>query len=81
MGNCRLAVRVDRVGEPGPDQTLVFKTNLGDVTIAGAEAPLRVETNPETLEPAPYVRTAWRLVQATILRVRTRHLNGLYDFG
>ncbi len=51
-----IAVRVDRVGEPGPDQTLVFKTNLGDVTIAGAEAPLRVETNPETLEPAPYVR-------------------------
>ncbi|MDG1826456.1 MAG: DUF1285 domain-containing protein [Henriciella sp.] len=50
-----LAVRVDRVGEPGPDQVLVFKTNLDDVTMAGPDAPLRVETDPETLEPAPYV--------------------------
>lgn len=50
-----LAVRVDRVGEPGPDQVLVFKTNLGDVAMAGPDAPLRVETDPETLEPAPYV--------------------------
>ena len=50
-----LAVRVDRTGEPGPDQVLVFKTNLGDVTLAGPDAPLRVETDPDTLEPAPYV--------------------------
>lgn len=50
-----LAVRVDRTGEPGPNQVLVFKTNLGDVTLAGPDAPLRVETDPETLEPAPYV--------------------------
>ncbi len=50
-----LAVRVDRAGEPGPDQTLAFTTNLGDVTLAGPEAKLRVETDPETLEPGPYV--------------------------
>ena len=50
-----LAVRVDRVGEPGPDQTLAFLTNLDDLTLAGPEAPIRVETDPETGEPSPYV--------------------------
>ncbi|MCA8898985.1 MAG: DUF1285 domain-containing protein, partial [Hyphomonas sp.] len=34
-----LAVRVDRAGEPGPGQTLAFLTNLGDLTLAGPEAP------------------------------------------
>ena len=50
-----LAVRVDRVGEPGRDQTLAFLTNLDDITLAGPDAPIRVETDPETGEPAPYV--------------------------
>ena len=50
-----LAIRVDRAGAPGPDQTLAFTTNLGDITLAGPDAPLRVETNAETLEPAPYI--------------------------
>ncbi|MDJ0922701.1 MAG: DUF1285 domain-containing protein [Henriciella sp.] len=50
-----LAVRVDRIGEPGRDQVLAFTTNLGDVTLAGPDAALRVETDPETLEPSPYV--------------------------
>ena len=50
-----LAVRVDRIGAPGPDQTLVFTTNLGDVTCAGPDAPLRVETDQVTAEPSPYV--------------------------
>lgn len=50
-----LAVRVDRVGQPGMDQTLVFKTNLGDIVTAGVDLPIRVETDPETLEPSPYV--------------------------
>ena len=50
-----LAVRVDLVGEPGRDQQLAFTTNLGDVTVAGPEAALRVETDPDTLEPSPYV--------------------------
>lgn len=51
-----IAVRVDRAGEPGPEQKLVFLTNVGDKVVAGPEAPLRVETDPATLEPAPYVR-------------------------
>ena len=56
-----MAIRVDRSGVPGPDQTLVFKTNLGDVTLAGPQARLRVKTDPETLEPAPYVLVRGRL--------------------
>ncbi|MCA8898279.1 MAG: DUF1285 domain-containing protein, partial [Hyphomonas sp.] len=56
-----LAVRVDRAGEPGPGQTLAFLTNLGDLTLAGPEAPVRVETDPETGEPSPYVLVRGRL--------------------
>ena len=56
-----LAVRVDRAGEPGRDQVLAFTTNLGDVTLAGPDAALRVETDPETQEPAPYVLVRDRL--------------------
>lgn len=56
-----LAVRVDvaRAGEP--DQALVFTTNVNDGVVAGPEHPLRVETDPETLEPAPYVHVRGRL--------------------
>jgi len=56
-----LAVRVDRTGAPGPDQQLAFLTNLDDVTTAGPDAPLRVETDAATGEPAPYVRVRGRL--------------------
>lgn len=50
-----LAVRVDQLEQAGTDQTLAFTTNLGDVTVAGADTPLRVELDPETQEPAPYI--------------------------
>ena len=56
-----IAVRVDRAGAPGPDQALAFVTNVGDVAVAGADLPLRVETDNETGEPAPYVRVRGRL--------------------
>jgi hypothetical protein len=45
-----LAVRVDRDGE-----TLRFLTNVGDEVEAGPEHQLRVETDPDTGEPAPYL--------------------------
>ena len=45
-----LAVRVDR--EAG---MLRFTTNVGDVVEAGPEHGLRVESDPETGEPAPYL--------------------------
>jgi hypothetical protein len=45
-----IAVRADREGE-----ALVFTTNLGDRAAAGPDHPIRVETDPATGEPRPYV--------------------------
>src|SRR5690606_18103101 len=45
-----LAVRIDRAGG-----ALRFVTNVGDVVEAGPEHPIRVEADPATGEPAPYV--------------------------
>ncbi len=39
----------------GREQVLRFQTNVGDFVEAGAEHPIRVERDPETGEPAPYV--------------------------
>ena len=39
----------------GEAQTLTFETNLGDTAAAGADHPIRVERDPETGEPSPYV--------------------------
>jgi len=49
-----IAVLMDSEGE-GRTQTLTFTTNVGDVTEVSAENPIRVETDPQTNEPAPYV--------------------------
>lgn len=43
------------VGVERRDGALVFTTDVGDETAAGPENPLRVETDPETGEPRPYV--------------------------
>ncbi len=56
-----IAVRVDRAGEAGENQTLAFSTNVGDVVVAGPEHPIRVEIDPETGEPAPYILVRGRL--------------------
>jgi len=56
-----VAVRVDRAGEPGPEQSLAFSTNVGDIAIAGPDHPIRVETDAATGEPAPYVLVRGRL--------------------
>ncbi len=49
-------VAVDfRAEGQGRDQRLTFVTNLGDETVAGPDAPLRVTRDPQTGEPAPYV--------------------------
>ncbi|NVJ60099.1 MAG: DUF1285 domain-containing protein [Gammaproteobacteria bacterium] len=38
------------------DQTvLLFTDNVGNKFIANSEHPIRVETNPKTLEPSPYI--------------------------
>lgn len=56
-----LAVRVERADVAGTEQTLAFLTNLGDVVLAGPDAPLRVAFDAETGEPAPYVLVRGRL--------------------
>lgn len=49
-------VAVDfEVAGGGPDQTITFETNVGDRTVAGPDNPIRVERDPETGEPSPYV--------------------------
>jgi hypothetical protein len=49
-----LAVLLEVRGE-GTDQQLAFTTNVGDEVIAGCNNPIRVETEPQTQEPAPYL--------------------------
>ncbi len=51
----------------GHGQRLVFTTNVGDETVAGPDNPIRVETNPQTKEPAPYVHVR-RGLEAKIAR-------------
>nr|WP_300998488.1 DUF1285 domain-containing protein [Hyphomonas sp.] len=62
-----LAGRLDVLGAPGRDQEIGFVTTLGDVTLAGPDRPIRVETDLETGEPSPYVRVRGRL-EAKIAR-------------
>lgn len=45
-----VAVDFEVVGED-----LRFETNVGDLVLAGPEHPIRVERDPETSEPSPYV--------------------------
>ncbi|WP_120499317.1 DUF1285 domain-containing protein [Roseovarius sp. EL26] len=55
-----VAVEFDVEGE-GQAQALVFDTNMEDRVLAGKEHPIRVERDPETGEPAPYVMVRDRL--------------------
>ncbi len=49
-------VAVDfEVAGSGIDQSLTFLTNVGDSTVAGPDAPIRVTRDPETGEPSPYI--------------------------
>jgi hypothetical protein len=49
-----MAVLLDAQGQ-GETQRLTFITNVGDEVTAGPKNALRVETDPATEEPAPYV--------------------------
>lgn len=49
-----VAVSVEVEGE-GEQQVLRFTTNVEDETVAGAAHPIRVELDPQTQEPSPYV--------------------------
>lgn len=43
------------VEKSGEDQIITFHTHVGDRAVASAENPIRVERDPETGEPSPYV--------------------------
>ena len=49
-----IAVAMNIEGK-GKEQSLSFEPNVGDSFKAGADKPIRVETNAETREPSPYV--------------------------
>ncbi len=49
-----VAVDFEAAGS-GPDQVLTFRTNLDEIARAGPDHPIRVERDPATGEPAPYV--------------------------
>jgi len=59
-----VAVEAD-IYDTGPDQSVVFRTNVDDQVIAGPDNPIRVEIDPETAEPSPYVlvrKNLWALI-------------------
>ena len=49
-----VAVDFEVEGE-GEGQVLTFETQVGDIAVAGPDHPIRVERDPETGEPSPYV--------------------------
>ncbi|MCQ4325468.1 DUF1285 domain-containing protein [Stutzerimonas stutzeri] len=49
-----VAIHLEVSGQ-GEEQSLRFVTNVEDEVAAGGEHPLRVEFDPQTREPAPYV--------------------------
>ena len=53
-----VTLQVDGEGEA---QVLRFTTNVEDEVVAGAEHPLRVEIDPATLGPSPYIRVRHNL--------------------
>ena len=49
-------VAVDfEVSGTGREQVLTFETNVGDISAAGPENPIRVVRDPDTGEPSPYI--------------------------
>lgn len=54
------AQRVDVKGS-GQDQDMFFTTNVGEVIKLSPDRPLRVDTDPVTLEPSPYLSVRGRL--------------------
>lgn len=66
------AVEMTQDGE-GADQNVTLRTNLDDTVVVGAKHPLRVDEDPETGEPSPYVLVRDNL-EALILRPVFYHL-------
>lgn len=49
-----VAIDFESSGE-GQKQEITFETHVGDIAIAGADHPIRVERDAETGEPSPYI--------------------------
>src|SRR5882757_6460500 len=65
-----------RVDEPGPRQTLHFRTNVDDWVACGAEHALRFEPEPETGGLKPYLhvrRDLWALVKRALFYDLVEH--------
>jgi hypothetical protein len=62
-----IAVRVDRAKNASGVDALTFLTNVGDLVEAGPDNAIRVEVNPETGEPHPYLHVR-RGLEALIAR-------------
>ncbi|MFN3232748.1 MAG: DUF1285 domain-containing protein [Alphaproteobacteria bacterium] len=63
-----VAVAADVLNEDA-DQTIVFRSNVDDEVIAGPDNPIRVETDPQTGEPSPYVlvrKNLWALIARSV---------------
>ncbi len=61
-----IATRVDIRGQ-NQDARLFFTTDYGGTVEAGPDHPIRVQTDPESQEPAPFVRVRGRL-EASLTR-------------
>jgi hypothetical protein len=78
-----------RVDEPGPRQTLHFRTNVDDWVACGAEHALRFEPEPETGGLKPYLhvrRDLWALVKRALFYDlvelgEERDIDGVAMFG
>lgn len=55
---CAVEMMIEGEGER---QTLRFRTNLDDFVTAGPDHPVRIEADPDTGEPAPYIMVRDRL--------------------
>ena len=74
-----VAVEVDAVGE-GKDRRLTFRTNVDDIVTVDAAHPIRVDHDPASGEPSPYV-TVRNGLEARILRPVYYHLVELGEFA
>lgn len=72
-----VAVEVRATGT-GRDAELAFRTNVDDVVTAGPDHAIRVEIDPETQEPAPYIHIR-RGLEALIGRAVFYELVGLAE--
>lgn len=72
-----LAVEMAAEGE-GADQTLTFRTNVGDLVEAGPDHALRFETEPETAGLKPYLMVRYGL-EALLTRALVHELAELAE--